>query len=240
VEALWLYCASPTSLKCYRCPSSIHNSPLRPHHSLPTQAPSMSMHRTSARPTPLGFFSTSNSAYGIDHRKDIGVSHPLPRLPGYLEAPLRDGLRTPPADIMGTAYHYQHPQCISYNSRHDSTCSTPAASTASHNGSYAGANMPQSRLSTLTQPPPPSASTLRHAVQAPNSASEYQPRSPELPFQTDVPEKPDEIKGKRSANSDVIVSSLQIPLSINNSGGSLAEFAAQVWHRGEIELEPRR
>lgn len=33
---------------------------------------------------------------------------------------------------------------------------------------------------------------------------------------------------RKSTNGDMIIPNLQIPSSINNSGGSLAEFAAQV------------
>jgi len=33
---------------------------------------------------------------------------------------------------------------------------------------------------------------------------------------------------QRKSNNDLILPNLQIPPSINNSGGSLAEFAAQV------------
>lgn len=188
------------------------------------------MHRTSARPAPLDFLLPSNPTYGIDRRKDIGLSHPLPQLtPDYLEAPVRDGLRTPPADDMGTAYQYQHPQSNKYAGRQDATFSTGAASGASYNGSYAGANMQGRQYSTLSQPP--SVSTLRNEVQAPSSAYNTQPPSPQPPNRTDVLAPPEGLPRRRSANSDMILPNLQIPSSINNSGGSLAEFAAQVWNR---------
>src|SRR3954451_23055328 len=100
------------------------------------------MHRTSARPAPLDFLlpPSHSSTYNIDRRKDIGFSTPLPNIiPGYLEAPVRDGLRTPPADDMGTTY--QQPQYTNYPGRQDGTYPTPAVSGNgnSYNGLYSGA-----------------------------------------------------------------------------------------------------
>jgi hypothetical protein len=186
------------------------------------------MHRTSARPAPLDSLSPSNPTYGIDRRKDIGLSHPFPQLtPGYLEAPVRDGLRTPPADDMGTAYQYQHSQSDSYAGRQDTSCSAGSSSGASYNGSSAGSNMPGRQYYALIQQPP-SASTLRNEVQAPSSAYGRQPASPQPANKTDVLAPPEGLPRRKSANSDMIHPNLQIPSSINNSGGSLAEFAAQV------------
>ena len=187
------------------------------------------MHRTSARPAPLDFLLPSNPTYGIDRRKDIGLTYPLPQLtPGYLEAPTRDGLRTPPADDMGTAYQYQHPQFNNYAGRQDATYSTGGASGGSYSGSYTGANMQGRQRSTLSQPPPASALTLRNEVQGPSSAYNTQPPSPQPANRTDALAPPEGLPRRRSANSDMILPNLQIPSSINNSGGSLAEFAAQV------------
>ena len=66
-------------------------------------------------------------------------------------------------------------------------------------------------------------------VQVPNSLS--QPTSPGQPVNNGVTESND--ARRRSSAGGEIVSYLQIPSSINNSKGSLAEFAAQV---GEQEI----
>jgi len=182
------------------------------------------MHRTSARPAPLHFplpRSHSSITYNFDRRKDIGHLHPLPNLiPGYLEAPIRDGLRTPPADDMGTTY--QQPQYNSYNGRQDTTYPTPFPSAAggSYSGTYPGtATGGQHRAYPFPLNQPPPASNLRHEVR---------PVSPQLANKSNYLAPPEELPRRKSASSDMILPNLQIPTSINNSGGSLAEFAAQV------------
>jgi hypothetical protein len=171
------------------------------------------MHRTSARPAPLDFFLPSTV------RKDVGLSHYPQRTPSYLEAPIRDGLRTPPADDMSTAYQYPTSQYNSYDGRQDVTYPTIGSSGSNYAG-YPGSSGQARQYSTISQPS--SASTLRNEIQASIPAYNTQPPSP----QTLAP--PEGLPRRRSANSDMIISSLQIPSSINNSGGSLAEFAAQV------------
>ncbi|KAG0648661.1 Meiotically up-regulated 80 [Hyphodiscus hymeniophilus] len=187
------------------------------------------MHRTSARPAPLDFLLPSNAPYGIDRRKDLRPLQTVPQLtPGYLEAPLRDGLRTPPADEMGTAYQYQPAQSNNYGRRSEATYSSGAHSGATYAGSYVGGDMPERQYSSISQPPPASVSTLRNEVQAPSSAYKNQPPSPQPANRTNVLAPPEGLPRGQSANSDMILPNLQIPSSINNSGGSLAEFAAQI------------
>lgn len=193
------------------------------------------MHRTSARPAPLDFLLPSNPPYGIDRRKDVGLSHSLPQLtPGYLEAPVRDGLRTPPADDMGTAYQYQQSQYNTYTSRQDSTYPTAGSSGSSYGGSYGGANVQGRQYTSMSHPPSASTSTLRNEVQGPSSVYNTQPPSPQPANRTEALAPPEGLPRRRSANSDMILPNLQIPSSINNSGGSLAEFAAQVWHQKQL------
>ena len=189
---------------------------------------SISMHRTSVRPAPLEFLPPSNLPYGIDRRKDVGLSHPLSQLtPGYF-APLRDGLRTPPTDNMGTAYQYQHPQRNCFADRQDAAYSAGTQSASSYGGNHAGGDVSGAQRSNVSQPPPASTSTLRAEVQASSSAYNTQPSSPQPATKTDVLAPPEGLPQRRNANSDMIIPNLQIPSSINDSGGSLAEFAAQV------------
>jgi hypothetical protein len=183
------------------------------------------MHRTAGRPTPLNFLVPSEPAYGGDRRKDIGFSQSH-LSPGYLEAPIRDGLRTPPGDNMGTTY--QQPQYTNYAGRQDSAYSVPSVGPDSYAGAYVGANTVPRQYSTHSQPAQVPTSALRNEVQNPLPPYRQQPSSP-LPSSRSnnlgtVAEQP----RRKSTNGDVILPNLQIPSSINNSGGSLAEFAAQV------------
>lgn len=205
-----------------------------PHQTFTRQI--ISMHRTSARQAPLDFLLPSNPTYGIDRRKDIGLLHPLPQLtPGFFEATIKDGLRTPPADGMGTTYQYQNVQYNNYPGRQDAT---GGASMGSHAGSYTGPNMQGRQYSKIGQLPPASTSTLQNEIQAPSSAYNTQPSSPQPAHrETTLAPPEDGLSRRRSANNDMIQPNLQIPASINSSGGSLAEFAAQV--RKHISVFPR-
>jgi len=185
------------------------------------------MHRTSSRPAPLDFLLPSaHPTYGIDRRKDIGLPCTRPQLtPIYFEAPVKGGLRTPPADEMATAY--QQPQYNNYTRRQDTVYSTPTAPVDSYGGAYSGGSGQAVAYSAANQPPPASASTLRMEVQS----SQYvhsQPSSPQPAIKTSALAPSESVARRKSANSDMILPNLQIPQSINNSGGSLAEFAAQV------------
>jgi hypothetical protein len=182
------------------------------------------MHRTSARPAPLDFLLPSaHSTFGIDRRKDIGFPRSLPHFsPVYFEAPVRDGLRTPPADDMTTTYQTQYSE---YPGRRDAAYSVSGASGSNYGGAYSGANMQSRPYSIHNQPPPASVSTLRKEVHADPIHS--QPPSP-VPANKVNNLAPDEQPRRKSATGDMILPNLQIPSSINNSGGSLAEFAAQI------------
>lgn len=182
------------------------------------------MHRTSARPAPLDFLLPSaHLPFGIDRRKDIGLPRSLPQFaPVYFEAPVRDGLRTPPADDMATTYQTQYNE---YPGRRDGAYSTAGASGNNYGGVYSGANVQSRPYSIHSQPPPASALALRKEVHA--QPIHTQPPSPGPANKTNNL-GPEEQSGRKSATSDMILPNLQIPSSINNSGGSLAEFAAQV------------
>jgi hypothetical protein len=185
------------------------------------------MYRTSARPAPVEFLlpPTHSIPFGIDRRKDICLQS-IPQLPtSYFEAPIRDGLRTPPADDMSTTY--QHTQYHDHAGRQDGTYSTSSSSRQSYAGSYSGANTQPKPYAVLGQPTQPSASTLRNEIQACQTPCP-QPPSPQLANETNALADTDGLPRRKNANSEMISPNLQIPSSINNSGGSLAEFAAQV------------
>ena len=179
------------------------------------------MHRTSARPAPLEFLSPSSHSvtFGIDRRKDSLPLYVLPRFaPGYLETSVRDHLRTQPADEMGTKY--QQPQYNGYTSRKEHPYPTPA-STNPFGTSYSGVIGDGRRYSTISQP----------AIQAPQN--ELQNQRSYVPVGTPPTANKEmapleSLQRQKSATADMIVPNLQIPSTINNSGGSLAEFAAQV------------
>jgi hypothetical protein len=185
------------------------------------------MHRTSARPPPLDFLLSHSSTYGIDRRKDIGLVHNLPNLrPGYFEPPTRDGLRTPPAEDMGTTY--QQAQYNNYTGAQDATFPLAGTSGSGYASTYSGVNVQQRSCHPPPNKPPP-ASSLRNELQPlhqPSRAS-YPATSPQQPNQINTV-APDGFPRRKSVNSDMITPNLQIPPSINDSGGSLAEFAAQV------------
>jgi len=180
------------------------------------------MHRTSTRPAPLDFPSPFKHSipYGIDLRKDALPPYVLPRFKvGYLEPAIKDGLRTPPADDMGTKY--QQVQYNGYASRQEHPYPTPA-SASSYGSSYPGVIGDGRRYSSATSQP---------AIQAPRIESQNQrpyvpARSPQTATQETAP--PEGLQRQKPATADLIVPNLQIPSTINNSGGSLAEFAAQV------------
>ncbi|TVY38820.1 Meiotically up-regulated protein [Lachnellula subtilissima] len=187
------------------------------------------MHRTTRRPAPLDFSLQSNSAYCIDRRKYLGVPNSQ-FSPVYLEAPVRDGLHTPPGDNMGTTY--QHPQYTNYAGRQDPPYSIPSVGQNGYAGAYAGASAAPSQYSTLSQPTAQVSSqiptsALRNEVQ--NVLPPYrQPSSPAPASRTNIMGPVEEQSRRKSTTRDMIIPNLQIPSSINDSGGSLAEFAAQI------------
>ncbi|RDL39527.1 Cyclin-like protein [Venustampulla echinocandica] len=188
------------------------------------------MHRTAARPAPLDFLLPSaHAAFGIDRRKDIGSVHSQV-VSSYLEAPVKGGLQTPPADDMGTAY--QHPQHPPYGSRQSSTCSISGTTPSSYAGTCSGSSSQRTQYSaphsSLSQPSHASSIISRNGLQNPQSSYGQQPSSPQLPDRSNVVARSEDPLPRKNAHVDTIVPNLQIPSSINNSGGSLAEFAAQI------------
>lgn len=187
------------------------------------------MHRTAGRPAPLDFYLPSSSAYGTDRRKDFGVSQSQ-LAPVYLEAPVRDGLRTPPGDNMGTTY--QHPQYTNYAGRQEPVYSVPSVGQDSYAGAYTGSNAASRPYPTLSQPAQAPVqiptSALRNEIQNPLPPYRQQPSSPAPANKSNNLVPAAQEPRRKSTTGDVIQPNLQIPQTINNSGGSLAEFAAQV------------
>jgi hypothetical protein len=204
----------------YCCPQN----PFRtaPQHSI-------SMYRTSDRPATLDFFfpPTPSTIFGTHLRKDIGLQSLRQLTPPYFEASLRDGLRTPPADDMTTTY--QHAQYNEYAGRQDATYSMSGSSGSGYTGAYSAVtNMQAASHSALRHPPAVMASTLHHEIQAPLTSHHAPSPSPQPANKTNALAAGDNIPSRKSSTSDTITPNLQIPPSINNGGGSLAEFAAQV------------
>ncbi|KAE8450930.1 hypothetical protein EG329_005370 [Mollisiaceae sp. DMI_Dod_QoI] len=184
------------------------------------------MYRTSARPAPLDFLLPSaHSSYDIDRRKDIGISHPPPQLSSiYFEAPL-SGLRTPPADDMATTY--QNRQYNPYPNARDSAYPPSGASASSYGGTYSGSSVQSRPYTTSSQSISSSASALRREVQGSQSLPS-QPLSPASGNRSNTLAPPEDQPRRKGANGDLIRPNLQIPASICEDGGSLAEFAAQI------------
>ena len=193
------------------------------------------MYQTSARPATLDFHfpPTPSTSFGFDHRRDIGL-HTLRHLtPPYSEAPPRDGLRTPPVDDMSTTY--QHARFNDYASRQDGTYSMPGSTRSGYVGTYPSiTNMQAKSYSASGQLPPASASALRHEYQAQFTSLRTQPPSPQPANNTASLASSENAPSRKSSVGDMITPSLKIPQTINNSGGSLAEFAAQVTRRSLI------
>lgn len=178
------------------------------------------MHRTSARPAPLNFLSSFHPpTSSISQQKDVGNWHrPSNVASGYCEPPIRDGLRTPPSDDMSTTY--QPPHYNGYSSRQDPAYPAPLPTGATYSAAHAGTDaQPRPYLSQ------PAVSGLRNEVQSSQPLLSH--TSPQPSSKSHIPTQESSSR-RKSATSDMIVPNLQIPSSINNSGGSLAEFAAQV------------
>jgi hypothetical protein len=189
------------------------------------------MHQIATRPAPLNFpLPHVHAAFSIDRRKDIGALQSQ-RHPVYHEALVRDGLPTPPADDMGTTYQPQ--QYNHYESRPDTYSNHGGASQDSYAGARSG-NSTQGRQysvphSSLNHLPPPLPSTMRNESHVSSHPPYRVPNLVQSAPLTDFVTFPRSDETRRSSSSgDVVAKSLQIPSSINNSGGSLAEFAAQV------------
>jgi hypothetical protein len=174
-----------------------------PSHSIPPYH-SQPYHRPD-----LGF-----TLHDTEGRKYLGLSQ-LPAVtrdytqvtPVYLEAPIRDGLRTPPSDDMNSTASYPQ-QYSGYHTRKDVAYSNHAAVQ-----SYPATTQPLHGSNHSALPAVGAAASHAYIpVDSPQSASTATIGS-------------EDILRRKS----VILPSLQIPPSINSSGGSLGEFAARVW-----------
>lgn len=184
------------------------------------------MHQTSVRPTPLSFAipPTPQSPVRVDHRKDVGYPSILPQINhlGYIKTPVKVGLRTPPEDDMNSAYpEYQNyegrnRQNEIYNARRISDYD--GAATQFKQGSIISAAHGVSRVnSDIPFAWPPVNGQARGDTFHPSTLSALESESAQKP------------QAKKPWNTDAIHPNLQIPDSINDSGGSLAEFAAKVF-----------
>jgi hypothetical protein len=220
LPALLLVFTGSTKAVCRYCPQT---------HSQASPQSSISMYQATGRPATLDFLfpPTPYTSFGFDHRRDIGL-HTIRQLtPPYSEAALQDGLRTPPADDMSTAY--QHAQYNDYAARQGGTYSMSGSTRGSYAVTYPPVtNMQAKSYSASGLLPPVSTSSLRHEVQAPLTSHHPQPPSPQPANKTaSLAAAADSTPSRKSSVGDMITP-LQIPPSINISGGSLAEFAAQV------------
>lgn len=190
------------------------------------------MHRTSARPATLSFPFPPNpsAAFEFDQRRDIGLYALQQLTPPYLETATRDGLRTPPADDMTT---YQHTQYSEYTGRQDATYAISGPVRSGYVDSYPPVtNIQAKAYPALGQPLPLSASTLRQEIQVPLNSQRPQPQSPQPANKTSI--AAESMPTKKHSVAETTTSGLKIPPSVNNSGGSLAEFAAQVIYSTEV------
>jgi hypothetical protein len=187
------------------------------------------MYQTSARPATLDFHfpPTPSTSFSFDHRRDIGLHTVRQLTPPYSEAPPLDGLRTPPADDMSTTY--QHTQYNDYTGRQDGTYSMSGSARSAYAGTYPPiTNMQSKAYSASGQLPPASVSGLRHEFQAPSTSHHPEPLSPQPTTKAGSLAASENTQSRKSSVGEMITPSLQIPSSVNSSGGSLAEFAAQV------------
>jgi hypothetical protein len=157
-------------------------------------------------------FQTNVNAGG---QKDASFSTSSALSQVYPEPPVRDGLRTPPADDMSSTA-YQPQQYRSYGGKQESVYPSTASYASSTAGQqlYLTTNQP-SRTSTVS-----TASNLS-GMSAQSYSKAYSPKNASTAVLAPVEET-----ARRKSG---ILPSLQIPSSINNSGGSLGEFAAQVY-----------
>jgi hypothetical protein len=161
---------------------------------------------------PLGNGSLISDAYRGGHRVHFWEgTTPRSVLPSQA-VPLKNGLRTPPPDMLGTDIYPVLPS--SYGSQNKNRNPTLRSSSAIHNQS-----MPVSNLTDWTQ----GIEKPRARIQSPRRGSQGASTVSEQ-----ASHKKSSSNGSNSSNSNQIVSYLQIPATINDSKGSLADFAAQV------------
>lgn len=132
------------------------------------------------------------------------------RLPdrGVLTAPSRDGLHTPPEEMTGA--NFNPPRPLPYGCHVPSNGYFPKPHSSSNNTGFGSF-------------PPASFTGTSQNVEKVHGG----PRSPTA--RKDLSAPPEQLQRRKSScANNAIVSYLQIPSSINDSKGSLAEFAAQV------------
>ncbi|KAG4030906.1 hypothetical protein MFRU_010g00400 [Monilinia fructicola] len=196
------------------------------------------MHQTSVRPAPFTFTlpPTPQSPRGIDGRKETRYLPTLPKInqSRYIEAPVRVGLRTPPEDDMHATY--PEPSHLPYKSRQNETypgpfkigrtpeydASTTRPAQPPHVQEASGA--PASRTNGSKDFSQPDVPFSWPPIKEKAQAESFQP-APLSALESESTRKP---QAKKPSNTDSIHPSLRIPESINDSGGSLAEFAAQI------------
>lgn len=192
------------------------------------------MHCTASTTDSLRFpLPHAHAAFDADRRKDFDIVQSLPN-PAYLQSVVRGGLPTPPADEMGTTY--QQPPYNQYGNRTHTYAgrggiSQPSYAGRGHERQY---SVPHSSLNRL---PPPLAyvgneghipSLLPYRAPSPVQSTSLAPLTTFIRTEQPI---------RQSSNTgDVVSKSLQIPASINNSGGSLAEFAALVIKTCRMEI----
>lgn len=136
-------------------------------------------------------------------------------------APSRDGLHTPPEEMTGSNLNPPYP--VKYGSRPEGHGFFPKP--------YGALQNPVSGIVPV------------NAVPSTKQNGEKQPgRQPSPRARKDLTAPPEQAQRRRSSSGagdggTSIVSYLQIPSTINNSKGSLAEFAAQV--RNPVRLDRR-
>ncbi|PBP27446.1 cyclin [Diplocarpon rosae] len=207
------------------------------------------MYRTAPRQAPLDFpLPSPHSTYNFGRREEKSPPYSLRSLPPFnLQAPVKNGLRTPPADDMATAYQnpsYSNAYSAGRNSEYISVDAPPSNFVGTYNN---GASTQPRQYTSWAQPPTASASILRKENQGPQPVHS-QPQSP-IPSQRPGHSAREGPVTRRKSTSEIVRPNLQIPKSISSHGGSLAEFAAQItclfWfestetlHRAEKPLAP--
>jgi len=133
--------------------------------------------------------------------------------PNCWTAPRRDGLPTPPSEMMnGVAYNAHLPS----NPLTTTTTTTPGSYGSNGNGLslHSCSKYPNHSRSSY------GSSSLSSTSAAVTSKPQYQPTSST---------KPVESVSQKKTTSSSLPSYLQIPSSISDTNGNLAEFAAQVY-----------
>ena len=180
--------------------------------------PAFQMHPTLTANQPLDFLlPLAHQPYkpptyrSHQDRQEYGNnSSPSVRLPerGIWSAPSRDGLHTPPEDMAGV--NFNPPRPLPHGSHAQSNGYFPKPHSSSNNtafGSFPAAGFTGTGQNVERVHNRPHSPVARKDLSAP--PEQWQRR-------------------KSSGGNNSIVSYLQIPSSINDSKGSLAEFAAQV------------